>query len=201
VGGLLAGLFEEADVPFELIDVIAEPNFGLPDHWSNPYVHDRIADGWDVVVMQQGPSATEGRPYLLEYSRRFAPEIRAAGAEPALFMVWPSLARFFDFDGVSDSYAAAADSVDGLLFPAGEAWRAAWAHDPDLALYGPDGFHPSPLGAYLAALVMFEQLSGLSADVLGEPFCPPGNPTIEPSETTATILHSAASEANEAFGR
>jgi len=48
---------------------------------------------------------------------------------------------------------------------------------------------------------MFEQLSGLSADVLGEPFCPPGNPTIELSETTATILHSAASEANEAFGR
>ena len=54
--------------------------------------------------MQQGPSATEGRPSLLEYAEFFADEIRAVGAEPALYMVWPSQARSFDFEGVSDSY-------------------------------------------------------------------------------------------------
>jgi hypothetical protein len=73
--------------------------------------------------------------------------------------VWPDQSRFFDFDGVSDSYETAAQSVGGLLFPAGEAWRLAWARDASLALYGPDGFHPSLLGSYLVALVMYEQLA------------------------------------------
>ena len=48
--------------------------------------------------------------------------------------------------GVSQSYTAAAKAVGGLLLPAGDAWRAAWAIDPTLALYGPDGLHPSTIG-------------------------------------------------------
>ena len=47
------------------------------------------------------------------------------------------------------------------------AWRAAWRRDQLLGLYGADGFHPSPIGTYLAALVFFERLTGRS--VLGLP--------------------------------
>lgn len=142
---------------------IAEPNFGLEDHWVRRATHDRIAEGWDVVIMQQGPSATEGRPSLLEFAERFAGPIREAGGIPALYMVWPAEARAFDSRGVSNSYAAAADRVDGLLFPAGEAWLDARELDENIALYGDNGFHPSPLGSYLAALVMYEQLTGADA--------------------------------------
>ncbi|MFW6088858.1 MAG: hypothetical protein ACODAB_03830 [Gemmatimonadota bacterium] len=142
---------------------LAEPDFGLEDHWVRRATHDMIAEGWDVVIMQQGPSATEGRPSLVEYAERFADAVREAGATPALYMVWPAGARSFDFRGVSDSYSAAADRVDGLLFPAGEAWLDAWELDEDIELYGGDRFHPSPLGTYLAALVMYEQLTGADA--------------------------------------
>ncbi|HVX88834.1 MAG TPA: hypothetical protein VG940_07910, partial [Gemmatimonadales bacterium] len=41
-------------------------------------------------------------------------------------------------------------------------WINAWAKDPDLALYGPDNFHPSPLGTYLAALAVYSGLTGRS---------------------------------------
>ena len=41
-----------------------------------------------------------------------------------------------------------------LVLPVGEAWRSAWRIDPNIALYGPDGFHPSLMGTYLAALVV-----------------------------------------------
>jgi hypothetical protein len=75
-------------------------------------------------------------------------------------MVWPSSSRRKDFDGVSESYTRAAALIDGVLFPMGEAWRAAWRRDPTLALFGPDGFHPSRLGSSLAALVIFNQLTG-----------------------------------------
>jgi len=129
---------------------VSRPNYGLVDHWHLTTTRDIIAEGWDVVVLQQGPSATEGRLSLLEYSQLFANEIRAAGGTSALYMVWPAQGRFFDFDGVADSYTTAAEMVDGLLFPAGEAWET----DPDL--YGPDAFHPSALGSYLADVVMYE---------------------------------------------
>ena len=36
------------------------------------------------------------------------------------------------------------------------------AKDPDFALYGPDNFHPSPLGTYLAALTVYSGLTGRS---------------------------------------
>jgi hypothetical protein len=158
--GMLDSLLEEAGLEPTPVS-IARPATGLEDHWAIEATHDRIAEGWDVVVLQQGPSATEGRPSLLEYAQRFDTPIREAGAVPALYMVWPAESRSFDFPGVSDSYSDAADLIDGLLFPAGEAWLDAWEMDEDLPLYGKDRFHPSPLGTYVAALVMYEQLTGL----------------------------------------
>jgi hypothetical protein len=160
--GMLRTLLMQAGVEATIVS-LAEPDFGLEDHWARASTHDRIAEGWDVVVMQQGPSATEGRPSLIEFAERFAEPIRAAGALPALYMVWPAEVRSFDFQGVSDSYAAAAERVDGLLFPAGEAWLEAWELDADIGVYGSDRFHPGPLGSYLAALVMYEQLTGRDA--------------------------------------
>jgi hypothetical protein len=155
---------------------VTRGGFSLEDHWNDGEARRAIArGGWSHVVLQQGPSALpESRVLLDEYARRFDVEIRRAGARPALFMVWPSADRSGDFEGVSRSYTEAATLVDGLLFPAGDAWRAAWRRDPGLALYGPDGFHPSRLGSALAALVIFNRLTdrippagslpGISAD-------------------------------------
>ena len=161
----------------------------------------RINEGdFDFVVLQQGPSATEGRPSLLEYSQLFANEIVAAGGRPALYMVWPSQARFFDFDGVSDSYQTAAAQVGGVLFPAGEAWRAAWAQDPALELYGADGFHPSEMGTYLAALVMFAQLAATDPRILPA-VIPTSSGLVGITDEVAALLHQAAIDANAAFAR
>lgn len=182
------------------VESVAFPNFGLPDHWAEGTALARIAAGsWDVVVLQQGPSATEGRPYLLDSSVQFAERIKAVGARPALYMVWPARSRDFDFDGVSDSYETAAEIVDGLLFPAGEAWRAAWRVDPELALYGPDGFHPSLLGTYLAAVVMYQQLSG--NDPRDLPPTIPGTSAGAVDPSTMELLHQAAVDANAQFAR
>ncbi len=183
------------------IESVAFPNFGLPDHWEQGTALDRIdRGGWDIVVLQQGPSATEGRPYLLEYSELFAEEIRAVGAEPALFMVWPAESRFFDFDGVSDSYATAAELVNGFLFPAGEGWRAGWERDAELPFYELDGFHPSILGSYMAALVIAQQITGGDLTTL-DPVIKSPTGTLQLGQALADLLHEAAHDANENFGR
>ena len=140
-------------------DSVAKPDYGLEEHWHEREARQAIGRGWDVVVLQQGPSALpESRRLLIEYTRRFDAEIKKAGARTALLMVWPSRTRRGDFEGVRQSYAAAAKDVDAMLIPAGDAWRAAWAEDPGLQLYGTDGFHPSSTGTYLSALVIYEQL-------------------------------------------
>ena len=179
---------------------VAYPDFSLEDHWNRGDARRAIGEGkWDVVVLQQGPSAlAESRKLLVEYTRRFADEIRSRGAKPALYMVWPSRARFGDFNRVIESYAEAARSVDGMLFPVGEAWQIAWQHKPELALYSSDNFHPSIAGSYLAAMIIYQQLY---------PDAKASAPTrlnlrsktiskIELSAEEAELLNKAAREAN-----
>lgn len=61
-----------------------------------------------------------------------------------------------------DSYAAAAAAAEVPLLPAGSAWAAEWKRKRGLALHARDGLHPSRLGAYLAALVVYGGLRDVS---------------------------------------
>jgi len=90
---------------------------------------------------------------------RFAQLIRKAGGRPALYMVWPAEARSQDWPGVEASYADAAAACDCLLLPAGRAWRLALDNSAR-HLFAEDGFHPSPLGSELAALVIAAGITG-----------------------------------------
>jgi len=201
--GILKTMLVIGGQPEPYVQSLTIGGAGLQDHWGFDETHHVIArHAWDVVILQQGPSATEGRPSLLEYSALFAKEIRQVGGRPALYMVWPASDRLFDFDGVSESYQMAADEVDGLLFPVGEAWRAAWARDSSIQLYGSDGFHPSLAATYLAALVMYQGLTGsspvgLPASVQNEG----GSVRINLSAAVAVVLQAAAAEANAKFGK
>jgi hypothetical protein len=159
---IVQSLAESAGKPKLAYKMIARPDFSLEDHWNQGDARKAIADGkWDVVVLQQGPSALpESRKLLIEYTRRFDDEIRRRGAKTALYMVWPSRARFGDFDRVVESYAQAAQSVSATLLPVGRAWQVAWREKGDFALYSEDNFHPSVAGSYLAAVVIYQQLYG-----------------------------------------
>jgi hypothetical protein len=182
---------------------VAFPDYSLEDHWATGEARREIGRGiWEVVVLQQGPSSLpENRALLIEYTRRFSEEIRAGGGRPALYMVWPSVSRSSDFDAVSASYAAAAQAVNGMLLPVGEAWRAAWRLDADIDLYASDGFHPNVNGSYLAALVMLQQLYDVSPSGLPAEMSIRGGASVRIPANTAARLQAAAAEANERFGR
>jgi hypothetical protein len=139
---------------------LALPDYALEDHWNDGDALQAIKTRkYSFVVMQQGPSSQqEGRELLLDYSSRFAKVCKQNNTMPCLFMVWPSKARSFDFDGVYKSYKLAADSVNGILCPAGEAWRNLWSVNPEFNLYGKDNFHPNYNGSLLAALVIYASI-------------------------------------------
>lgn len=168
----------------------------LEDHWSRK-TQDRITGStWKYVVLQQGPSSlAEGRADLRKWTARFDPVIRQAGGTTALLMVWPESARRVAFPQVGESYRLAARDVGGVLLPAGDAWLAAWRRKPSLALYGPDAFHPTLAGSYVAALTIYAGLTG------GSPVGLPGRLNLRNGATVVidaddvVILQAAAEEA------
>ncbi len=138
-------------------------NYSLEDHWANGTGDKIIKAAPTLVIMQQGPSSLpENQIHLQFWATKFSQVIRAAGAEPAMLMVWPGANRAFAFPDVYDSYRNAAIAIDGRFFPAGEAFRRAYV-DHGLKPYGPDNFHPSTLGSIITALTI---LRTLNPDVL-----------------------------------
>lgn len=195
VPGIVAAIARAAgDRPPLEVEAVVRGGYGLEDHWRDGEALRRIREGrWAWVVLQQGPSALPAsRRDLVAWTRRFAAVIRAVGARPALYAVWPSEAREADFPRVAESYRIAADRVGGLLLPAGEAWRAAWRIDPDLELRGEDRFHPTPLGSFLAAATIWAALTG------GDPALVPSELDLEwgrfrlPAEVAATVRRAVA---------
>lgn len=169
---------------------VAFANFALEDHWHEGTAPRFLREAtWDFVVMQQGPSSLpENQVYLANWTTQFDPLIRSAGAKPVLYMVWPASNRPGDFPGVRTSYRNAAAAVGGLFAPAGDGWLAAWEVDATLPLYGGDGFHPSSLGTYLAALVITARITGIDPEALPD-VAPPG---VSASAAVVALLQRAA---------
>jgi hypothetical protein len=143
-------------------EMFAPGGWALEDHWAGGTSRDLLDNGtWDAVVLQQGPSSLpESGLNLTEWTKRWADEARAHGVRPALLTAWPELARSYAFAAVISHHRAAARAAKAALFPAGEAWLNVLhvRHRP--GLYGPDGFHPSPLGTYVAAVSIYAGLTG-----------------------------------------
>jgi hypothetical protein len=185
------------------VDSVTLGGANLEDLWNDGAALRAISKGgWNVVVLQQGPSSLlESQIDLRKWTKRFAARIRKQGARPALYMVWPPKNRLAYLDQVSESYRLAAADVQGLLFPAGETWRAAWRRDPKAPLYSFDDFHPSAAGSYAAALSIYGVLfhkapRGLPARLeLG------GGQTVDIPPALATLLQEAATEANQKSAR
>ena len=172
---------------------IAPSAITLEGNWNRGSARESLLGGrWDAVVLQQGPSVLpESRANLCFYAKAFADEAREWGARPFLLMVWPR--RGSGLPEVVDSYAAAAAGADASLLPGGAAWGAALRRAPGLPLYAWDGIHPGRVGTYLAALVVYAGLRGISP-VAPNSLVVSGNPFWIPRET-ARLLRESAKEA------
>jgi hypothetical protein len=185
---------------FRVASVVG-PDLALIDHLNGATAARSVirAGRWDFVVLQQGPSSVAvNRDTLVLGTQLLDPHIRASSARAALYMVWPSSDRIQFFTAVRDAYRAAADAVDGIFLPAGEAWQTAWRADAELPLYGGDGYHASRLGTYLAALVMYEQFTGKDARALPTNAIV-GGAALNASPATIRLLQEAAHETNAAY--
>ncbi|HWN42374.1 MAG TPA: SGNH/GDSL hydrolase family protein [Thermoanaerobaculia bacterium] len=185
------------------VATVAKGGFSFEDHCKRGAALSTLRkNAWNYVVMQQGPSTLPAsRRNMREWARRLVEPIRQAGARPALYMVWPGEDRLAYFDEVRISYQLTAEDIDGMMIPAGEAWRAAWRRDPDIPLYRRDREHPSPTGSFLVALSIFGMLLSRSPVGLPARVQLPNGAVAQVPPPLATLLQESAGEANQAYGR
>jgi hypothetical protein len=166
--GTVAGLAQSVGDTIRAASV-ALPNFALIDHALGMSNANSVikSQKWEFVILQQGPTTVlVNRDTLVLATKMFDPLVRASGGRVAELMTWPTSAEPHLFPAVRASFLAAAQSVNGVFMPAGDAWRAALEVNPQLQLYSGDGYHPAPLGTYLAALVVYEKITGHDARLL-----------------------------------
>ena len=142
----------------------------LSDHWNGSALSRLRASPWDYVVLQEqsmlGVALQDGRPTINEpgffhrYARLFVDEIKRVGAVPVFYLTWSRRASPELQDRLTSAYQAIATETGARLAPVGPAWQEVRRQRPDLALYDPDGSHPSPTGSYLAAATIWSTISG-----------------------------------------
>jgi len=131
--------------------------YALEDHLNDGKIKTEIASGiYDYVVLQQGPSSLPAsQANLLEYVGKIKVLCNSIKSKVCVYMVWPEKVRISFLNDVIYSYTQAATQTQSYLAPGGLAWKYVWASDATLPLYGPDEFHPSVMGSYLAALTVY----------------------------------------------
>jgi hypothetical protein len=173
------------------------PNLALIDHLNGgtQAVAAIKSDSWNYVILQQGPTpAGICRDSLILWTQLFDPLIRAQGAKTAVFQTWPLNGPVW-YTNIGESFRMAAAAVNGTLMPVGDAWLIALTESPALQLHGPDGLHPSRLGTFLAALVIYERVTGHDARNLPARAVADGQDLNQPVELVR-LLQRAAHQAN-----
>ena len=136
------------------------------DHLLQP-TNLRVDAPFEVTILQGGsaePLSEERRALFTATAKAHAAKVRAAGAEPVLYMtpayVPPHRRYRADMiDDVASLYVDTGNSIDALVIPVGLAFAEAYKLRPRLELHKSfDGSHPSLAGTYLAAATVFASI-------------------------------------------
>lgn len=171
---------------------VALPNYSLEDHYYVGTAGKALQrSSWEFVVMQQGTSAAPSSQFHLKtWASQFDPLIRAAGAEPVMYQIWPHALERFNAPAALESYHDAAVEIAGILAPAGDGFTAGLEEDTEIGVYAADGLHASYRGTYIAAAVILERLTGFAPESL-----PPTIPGFSEDTSVVRALQRASATA------
>ncbi len=122
---------------------------------------------WTHVVLQgQKYSQSQIALYPTLAAKLWIQRAKSQHAMPILFPEHPSEGNFLEAEYVHEIHSGIASQEPSCVAPVGLTWDLALENNPRLNLYANDGNHASQLGALLSALVIYEVITGQSADLL-----------------------------------
>ena len=162
----------------------------LRRHWNAGRALSAIQSGrWDHVVLQeQSTLPVKNRVRFHDNVRLFDAAIRAVGARTVLYLTWARASALQSQHAITSAVQDIASELGVAIVPVGIAWQRAQQLHPQIALYLPDGSHPTAAGAFLAACVFCAALCGVN------PVGRPAPPTLGLDDAAARLLQSIAAE-------
>lgn len=173
---------------------------------------------WDTVILQEqstlGARIQQARAGLIgdpenEFNtgmRGLHTLLEAHDLDVMLYMTWAKKAFPNQITDLAAAYEKMGERYAADVAPVGMAFDRVMRERPELDLYLDDGSHPSAAGSYLAACVIYSELTGLSAVgasgfIAGAPWnrsdiVENGDPVtlVDLSEDSATYLQEVAFE-------
>jgi hypothetical protein len=125
--------------------------------------------GWDAIVVQEQSTRPITDPdKMWRDLRTLADAAKKVNAKLVLYETWARETAPATQDSLTHVYRKAAADVGATIAPVGEVWSAFRAQEGAVPpgahskLFRTDGSHPSPIGTYVAATVLYETLYGKS---------------------------------------
>jgi hypothetical protein len=120
------------------------------------------SQSWSFVILQAQKYSSSGQfTYSTEEAKQLIRVSREQHAVPVMFPEWPRRG-VAETQRIYDLHVSIAQAEPACVAPVGQAWDLALARDPTLTLHAADGNHSAPAGAFLAALVLYATITGLS---------------------------------------
>ena len=147
------------------------------------------SQNWSFVILQAQKYSTSGQfVYSTEEAKELVRMSRTQRAVPIMFPEWPRK-DVDETQRIIDLHVSIAQAEPACVAPIPQAWDLALARDPTLTLHASDGNHSAPAGAFLAALVLYATITGLS------PLDLPALPQYPVSASLQATLRGIAAEA------
>lgn len=122
---------------------------------------------WTHVILQgQKYSQSQSVLYPVGATITWIQRVKAIGATPILFPEHPLAYKPKDAIYVHDIHTGIAEQQYSCVAPVGLTWNQVLAISPGLKVHQADGNHATQLGASLSSLVLYETITGESADLL-----------------------------------
>jgi hypothetical protein len=115
-----------------------------------------------VVLQEKTHPMPEPEKYLADIDA-IASMAKSNGAKPVVYMTWAEKAFPEHLEQIKSAHIEAAKRTGGILCPVGMAFEHVNKYSAEIELYDDDGRHMSICGAYLAALMLFDAVTGKSA--------------------------------------
>ncbi len=135
---------------------------------------------WTHVILQgQKYSQSQSVSYPIDATVTWIQRAKAVGATPILFPEHPLAGKPQDAGYVHGIHLDIAQTQYSCVAPVGLTWDHALVISPELELHQDDGNHATDLGKLLSSLVLYETISGQSADLLTFTDTLPGDNTTQ----------------------
>jgi hypothetical protein len=140
------------------IEMVAGGGYSLKDHYEEGTALREIRkQRWNYIIIQESTAnqIIIYKPYE-QYAPFFDQEARKAGAQPLQFECYDDSTN--EDCRMHKEVIKVASMVHEPVIPVGTAWRYVSKYYPKIAILGPDYHHPSALGTYLMACVLYSKI-------------------------------------------